>query len=407
MRLYVWPGRRTSQGFVLLSALVFTLVIATLLAGIGTFATSHRTQAEVDADHVKALDIAEAGINTQFRKISQNPALADQYPGTTYSFGGGTYKIYCINRDGTYPWVPGTTGLAVVCTGTFDGVSRTIRVSAKQIDNTPDFALFTTGRTTVTNGTALTVNGDIGSNGTIGFNGSPTINGSIYFEGPASGWAGAPGNGYDVITEPQPLAWPTVNQKALLLFPALGATYPGGLAYIASRNDNARANPPIVSNMITRGTTLVGPGNYYCTYMGLSGTNVLTFDNRLGPVNLWLGPNGGFGTFVMVGGSQIVSNQMDPTKACFVYNATRSTLTLTGNVEVDTSIYSYNRDAFGNQYGTVTNSGNVVVNGQILAHVANLNGGVTLNYTVNTLLPTTPGYYGYDNSWAELNPRNP
>src|SRR5687768_10629730 len=98
-----WPRRRTSQGFVLLSALVFTLVIATLLTGIGTFTVSHRTQAEVDADYVKALDIAEAGVNTEFRKISQNAALADQYPGTTYSFGGGTYKVYCINRDGTYP----------------------------------------------------------------------------------------------------------------------------------------------------------------------------------------------------------------------------------------------------------------------------------------------------------------
>src|SRR5438045_838138 len=147
--------RRCRYGGVLVSTLAFTVVVSLLLAGIATLTVSHYARARVESDYTASLDLAEAGINYELRKISQDTNQAD-------------------------------------CTGT------------------------------------------------------PNISGSFYFDGPNAGWYGGvnPGS-YSVVTNHQPIQWATVDQIALTKYPA--ATYPpGGLSYIATHNNNASANPPIV-----------------------------------------------------------------------------------------------------------------------------------------------------------------
>ena len=82
--------RRYQRGGILLTTLAFTVVISLLLAGIATLTVSHYGRIQVETDYQIALDLAEAGVNYEFRKISANTANADQTgssnpPGSTYN----------------------------------------------------------------------------------------------------------------------------------------------------------------------------------------------------------------------------------------------------------------------------------------------------------------------------------
>src|SRR5687768_12806553 len=101
---FKWTRRRPQRGFALVSVLVFMLVIATLLSGMGMFAASHQSLAHVDSDYAAALSLAEAGANYEFRKLSLDQNNPDQYPGATINWGGGTFTVWCANRDGSVPW---------------------------------------------------------------------------------------------------------------------------------------------------------------------------------------------------------------------------------------------------------------------------------------------------------------
>ena len=121
-----WERRHQSRGVVIIGVLFFILITSIMLMGIGTFAVSHQTRVKVDASYAMAIDLAEAGVDYEFRKISLSTANPDQYPGTAYNLGTGTYTVYCTNKDGTTPWTVGNY-LSVVSTGTVDGVSRTVK----------------------------------------------------------------------------------------------------------------------------------------------------------------------------------------------------------------------------------------------------------------------------------------
>src|SRR6185503_16136284 len=98
-----------------------------------------------------------------------------------------------------------------------------------------NFAIFTMEGTSVFNGTAIDIYGDMGTNGYFDFSGHPGINGGIYFEGSDAGWYNGDPGGYTVHTSPNRIDWPTVQQEANRLFPQ------GGLTWLATHNDNAAA----------------------------------------------------------------------------------------------------------------------------------------------------------------------
>ncbi len=400
-RMRIHTGRR--RGAAIISTLFFLLVISMLLMGVGTYTVSHKQREMMDSNYASAVDTAEAGVNYELRKITQNPSNADLTQGT-YSVGSGKATVWCTqDAAGTTPWNPGTQGMYVWSTGLVNGVQRTVEVSAKGYPFSGKFALYTENGVTVINGSAPLVNGDIGTNGQFKFSGTPTINGTVYFGGPSAGWYGgvAPGP-YTVAYGPKQVQYPTVDQIALQLFPNSGATSPGGLSYLSTHNDNAKANPPISGSSISSSVTLVGPGNYYVTSISLSGQQVISFDNTNGPVNLWIGPSGGNGTCTFQGGSAAVPVTTNPANRCNIYCALESGITLAGNGEIDGLVYCYNKDPNGSLFGTVTVSGNPVVKGQVVCDQATLNGNIAIDYMYNYIQPTNFDYYGYSNSWQEI-----
>jgi hypothetical protein len=393
------PLRR--RGSVIIGTLFFILIFSILLMGIGQFAVSHQTRAKVDADWAAALDIAEAGINYEFGKISVNPANADQSPGASYSFGGGTFSVKCIQRnaDGseTAPWVA-PNNLYVYATGTIRGVSRTVKVSAKGHTIPGDFAVY--GIHSVDLGSNSTVIGNVGSNGAIIQGNSCSIAGIIYLNGPNASYSGP----LVPQTTPVPILWPTVDKIANDQFPQ------GGLTWLATNNDNASAG--IVNNQINGSVTLSGKSggaNYYVTSITLSGSQTITFDNTLGPVNLWIGPSGGGGSVKLVGTTQGITTDItqggNPVNI-YIATAGTATLDMRGTSTIKANIYDYNRYPGTNtEYGSLVMKGTPDVYGSVVAYDVAFSGTPGVQYVEGVQQPPMIGYFGYDNSWIESNRR--
>ena len=391
-------SRRTRRGFTIITVLIFILVITILLSGIGMFAVSGQTRVHVDSDAATAINIAEAGANWEFRKLAFDQTNPDQYPGATVNFGGGTFTVWCANSDGTVPWntnYPNSKELLIFSRGTYDGVTRTIKVSVKGFHYDRRYAIYGTEQISTLNGQSVIIRGDIGTNDQLQFTGSPQIiGGGIFFNGPDAGWVGTTPTGYTVTWDIKPYLWPTVSEIAMEMFPQ------GGLTYLATNNDNAKAIPPILGNTITTSTVLPA-GNYYLTRVHLTGSRAITFDNRFGPINVWIGPEGGPDIAMWRGGTAAVAIDVDPTKAPRVWVATRGGIDLGGNQRFDGLVYAVNRDPLGDTYGHIENSGNPFINGQLIADDVDLNGNAQINFVVNLVFPYTFGYYGLNDLWEE------
>ena len=91
--------------------------------------------------------------------------------------------------------------LTIVCTGTVNGVSRTVQVSSKEYFDLGKFAIFTMNGLSTWKGSALEVSGDVGTDALLHFTASPTIDGSIYFYGSGAGFSGGTPSGYTTVRE--------------------------------------------------------------------------------------------------------------------------------------------------------------------------------------------------------------
>ena len=259
MRSLVLHPVRHRRGGVLISVLVFTVIIAFLIAGIGALTVSHYSRVHVEADYTTALDVAEAGINYELRNISvnlySNSNQIDQYhPGAgqngayTGSIPGvpGTFTVYVINDpDDGKSWSSPNSAL-IVSTGTVNGVSRTVQIRGEGRSVFGQYALFGIDSTTL-NGN-FTVNGDFGTDSAMTIHGSSgTINGTVYFNGVAGGSiSGSTATG-GYVDEPNTVVWPTVSAMAdhfaTLEASKLGMATPtsgGGLTWFKNTyNDNS------------------------------------------------------------------------------------------------------------------------------------------------------------------------
>ena len=394
------PRRPTRRGHTLSATVIFTGIVSVLLGGVATFAASHQQRAIEDSRFASALNYAEAGANFEMRKISLDPASADQYPGVTYNVSGGTFKVHCANPsnpDDTAPWTP-QERLYVISTGTYQGVSRTVQVAVKGYKPDARYAIYGTGEVSTFNGSAVLINGDVGTNNSLSFTGHPVINGQVHFSGPLAGWQTGDPGGYTVLQDPRPVTWASVSDIANQEFPA------GGLTYLKLHNDNGRANPPITGFSITNSVTLPA-GNYYLENINLSGGRAITFDNTNGPVTIWIGPAGGSGVARFRGGAAAIPISSDPSKAPRIMVATAGGIDLGGNTRLDGLVYAANRDASGAMYGHIENSGNPTIYGQLVGNDVDINGDITVNFVTRLIEPTSIDYYGFDNSWAEVGGR--
>lgn len=399
-------SRGRERGGAIIGVLFFILIISILLLGAATLAAGHQQRCQYDANYAAAVDLAEAGVNYEFRKLSQNVGQADTAPFTVNApFGGAgtSFTVQCYNRGTTTPWSGPGTNLEVVSTGTINGVWRRVRVSSKAYSTPANYALFGVNQGLI-NGTAAEVDGDVGTDGFFTFNGHPTIGGQVVFNGPNSNWQSPPNGSYNVTHNADPVPWPTVDSLANAAFPGGSLTWLSG----SSNNDNALAVPPIVANKVLvngNGTITfkgkAGGANYYITSLTMNGNAKVVFDNTNGPINIWEGPSGVAGTFVFNGGSAAVKASSDPTKDVRVYVASTNDVILNGNTELDAGVYNYN----GATSGRVIFNGTPDVYGSVISNMFTLNGNPTIHYMPGYFTANVAGYYGYDNAWKEEQPR--
>ena len=117
------------RGSILLNILFIMVIISILIAGMTQLMVSELSIGRVEANYSNSMVVAEAGINYELRKISNDGTTADQKnatgtAGTSYTTSAGTFQVYVSQRnsDGgeTTPWTLGKN-LYIYSTG---GVKR-------------------------------------------------------------------------------------------------------------------------------------------------------------------------------------------------------------------------------------------------------------------------------------------
>lgn len=259
------------RGLTLITALAFTLVLGTVLAGVGTVTMSHYGRSKVEGTYANAVALADAGVNYELRRISSDPAnttLAHQwdYPFTSTSDNTiqlpGTFKVHVrtwgSNCDGSTTWFA-PNDICVESTGTVNGVSRTIRIRAIRKSIFDEYAIYAVKEGTFVGGGASSgstrIVGDLGTDGAIKFGGTMgtgTIVGTLDLNGANTSTTPT---GSNVVKNPDPVNLPTVDEIANL-------TFSGGLSWLATHNDNANikmlssADTALASEPTVAGLTL-------------------------------------------------------------------------------------------------------------------------------------------------------
>ena len=179
-----------------------------------------------------------------------------------------------------------------------------------------------------------------------------------------------------------PLTGQPPARRRLFCFQNNGATAPGGLWYLATRNDNGLSSPPITGNSISLAgsdsMTFVGkPGgaNYYVTSMSMKGNSTVSFDNTAGPITIW--QSTADGSLTISGGVAAVKMSTDPTKAVRIYAAATGGITLNGNSELDAGVYNVT-----DGLATTTMNGTGTIYGTIICDNFVINGNNTISATL-------------------------
>jgi len=404
-RIAIFRLQHKRRGGILITTLVFSIIIAFLLAGIGTFTISHLSRESTEANYTGALDLAEAGVDYELRKVSSNTSQADQYnsttqSGVTYTLGNGSFTIYCENSDGTVPWTA-PNDMYIICTGALNGVNRNLKVMCKgYVNGIGNYAMYAMKSALVQNN--FNVTGNVGTNGKITFDSGASINGTVALNGSGASVSG----GYSATStahNANPVAWPTVHNIALQLFPQ------GGLSWLASNNDNGLV-PQISNNKISASSGTItfkgkaGGANYYLTSFNFQSGASLKLDNSLGPITIWLGPDGAAGgPFTFQSDSTVVSMSSDPSKACKVYCASSTAIDCQSGSSWGFGLYDYNTDSSGNAIGSINMESDATFTGEVIANTINFQSNTKISDPGSYFYSLLISYYGFANSWQEQN----
>lgn len=242
-------GRQTRSrkraAFSLITALAFTLIVGTVLAGVGTVSMSHFSRAKVEGSYANAVALADAGVNYELAWISRDTTDASrphqyssQYTGSIPGVPG-TFKVYVkpwgTDCDGTGTWTA-PSDVCVVSTGTANGVSRTVRVRGVRKSIFDEYAIYAYDKGVFSGGgsssTSTEIVGNMGTNGGVTFNGSSNtdmVNGLLSLNGPG---ASSSDSGSNVAKNPDAVIFPDVAFVANKLFG-------GGLSFLQTTNSNS------------------------------------------------------------------------------------------------------------------------------------------------------------------------
>lgn len=265
--MFVAKSRGKKAGLTLISALAFTVIIGTVLAGVGTLAVSHYGRSESEGIYANAVAMAEAGINYELAWISRDPTDASRAHQVGSPFTGsvpgsdGSFTVsvrqYGADCDGGNWAAP--EDMCIVSTGTVNGMVRTVRVRGIRKSIFDEYALYADDEGTFSGGGASSgsteIVGNLGTNGPVTFNGTlntEIVDGELSLNGSN---ASSSDTGSNVVGNGDPVILPTVSEIANSLFP-------GGLAYLAGNNSNANirqfrsADPALASEPTIEGLTL-------------------------------------------------------------------------------------------------------------------------------------------------------
>lgn len=239
-------------GFTLITALAFSLVVGTVLAGVGTVAMSHYGRSRVEGTYANAIALADAGINYEMNWVSKNPAdLSGAHQISAGGFTPSTPPIAAI-PDGTFTvgvrdwgsncdggnWTNPLHDVCIESTGTVGGIKRRVYVRGIHKSVFDEFAIYATTSGTFNGGgsgpNTTHIIGDMGTNGGLTFNGSSGTGmdtGTVYFNGSGAGLDKGTDTG-NTATNEDAINFPTVTQWA-------DKTFPGGLTWLAANNNNA------------------------------------------------------------------------------------------------------------------------------------------------------------------------
>jgi len=285
---------------------------------------------------------------------------------------------------------------------------------------TGDYAVFGINNITFS-GSGSNVIGSIGTDGTVSSpsSGSGAVSGTIALDG--SGSSGV--SGTNVVHNPDPVIWPTVDQ-------IITNTYPGppsGWAWIEAHNNNANART-YVSNSATypstalnttstqvsaigtsvkstKGAIILPPGDYYLTSFDISGQAQFIIDNQglsngAGPglVRIWEG-NGSGGDKLS---NPILYTANPPNPSLFRwYDNNPGGFQIDGNTSSGGSFYGVT--AAGN--GSFTITGGSYTYGAVIADSITVSGNSTVEFpsgTIGTITgPNTALWYGIT-QWKEV-----
>ena len=433
----------TRSGSALITAIVFALIVALTLAGVGILTVSHYSLAHVEADSTAALDLAEAGINYELTKITDNAANADAINNNYQPASNidaqlrGAFYVRCTDpANMTGAW-NGKGPVMIVCTGKINGAQRTVSIQA--VPASSFYIAYAAG--TGTKGGQVSFNGENASvvsqgvdNGELGTDGKVYINPNVTtkpsipkvaFDGPNAGWYNNqdPG-GYSAVVNPKPVAWTSVTQK----ISDASANTAGGLS---QTNDNGLAtyednSPAIINNKISNTGSdpshtvitlhgkpaingVVQTANYYLTTLSLTGNSDLQFDNSDGPINIYyVAPTNTTGAGGVIQGAHSKYDLKDkPGHNVNLFSSSPGNLILNPNSkgeEVEMGIYAYDtvtQNGKTQAFGGVNLSDNLKFKGQIIADKINVYNNVTITGQ-RGYFDTPSEYYAFAGNWQEI-----
>ncbi len=377
--------RRGRRGLALVTAIMLSLCLTIVVASACLQTVGELKLSSTELHYERALHMAEAGANAYISRLTFGSADYACLP-PLHQYAGGVAPSIADFRagvaSGTYEMVPypvgstdgyfvGTVGrpgmtATVVAFGASNGVIRsvTLRVSQalapSEIDGTTtlsppgDYVFYPITSFTAQNN--VIVSGHAGTNGAIMIqNNVVFINGTLDLNGPNAVLIHQNNCGFTKVVNPDPVLWPTVDEIALKLFPNSGATAPGGLAYLATHNDNtaivrngtsgsAATTLYLENNKTVRFPSKAGGSNYYLTSATFQNNVAVTLDNSNGPITVWFGPSGGAGGWT--GQNNVTWTKTandDVNRPVTFYFGTQSALMGQNNFSCNIGLYAYNK----------------------------------------------------------------
>ena len=433
----------SERGFVFLVALALILGLTVLVTATQVLVVQQMKTSKSERDYEHALQMAEAGVHAYMNRLNSGAAGSALIPPLYTNFTSplptiqqfkqgvrnGTYTLrrypagsqqgYFVGTVGTP--APPTYSTKIVSYGWSHGVVRRVVATARSASG--DYALYGIQSVDIKNN--IRVNGNVGSNGQVALGNNNVINGHLALWGSSAACSVGNNSVNRLVHMPAAMDWPTVDEIILQKWPNSGSTRPGGWRYLETHNDNslARINgaggiPGARIALKNSGTVVLrgkaGGANYYVTDVACKNNLTVTLDNALGPINLWIGPNGTYGGFDAKNNLSITQTSTDPAKPCRIYCGSYGGVTLKNNAGA-LAIYAYNiasgYGGFGGKVGTncydgeaigsVTIKNNATVNGNIIANTIEMQNNETVNYTPGSYFqPSNP--WSVTNRWAEF-----